>query len=100
MRLKNSTSGHVRVVNCKSLRLVIYGLNFVVTIWGDEEERKGRGVACEHVAELWGSATVVDAEGVVDWSCAALRAAVGGGGEWEVEEGEEEEGKMEERSGF
>lgn len=73
--LEYGASGHGRVVECECFFGVVDGLDFVGARWGFEEE-----VSCgavEHFLVGWGTASLVDAEGVVYGDLAALATAGG-----------------------
>lgn len=74
VRLEDGASGHSGVIDDERFFVVVDGLDFVVAGGGLEEEVGG---AVEHFRELWGAATVVDAEWVLDAHVAAEVAAEG-----------------------
>ncbi|KAL8120387.1 hypothetical protein AgCh_017536 [Apium graveolens] len=69
VRLKNGTSGHGGVVNCKCFFSVVYGLDLVVSGWSEEEEIVGGAVKHFAVARHCESETT----GSGEWSSSSVR---------------------------
>lgn len=78
VRLENGAGGHGGVKHNNALLGVIEGLDLVAARGGKEEEA-GVG-AVEQAPELGGTASVVDAKGVINGDVVAEVAAEGGGG--------------------